>query len=186
MERATLAKFTIKLSAIFFGTILVCLLAAPFLGIGWHLFHGNLISFGGWRIPVPNGYYVTQTRNGPAMFRLSIGAPVFEVPFGHLAFSTFQFRSPFEAGTDYPLFEKTMVEDAVKSGYRFESRQIIPIGDKSAYCVEFSRSTRQPRSSARCAIENTKMFVFFEGDPRYLPDLRSTLQGIHAENVVKQ
>lgn len=179
MTKTDRTKIAVRLLVIFVAAILVCLLVVPFLGYGWHLLHGNFILFAGWRIPVPNGYYVIEERKGPAMFRLSLGAPIFEVPFAHLSFYNFPSRGVFLAENDYPLFEKTMVEEAIKSGYELQSRQTVSVGDKSAYCMDFTRSTKQPRSIARCAVENSKIFVFYEGDPRYLPDLRTTLQGIY-------
>jgi hypothetical protein len=156
------------------------LLIVPYLGYGWHLLHGNFILFAGWRIPVPSGYYVTREAKGPGIWRLSLGAPYVEGPFGHFSFH--QSERIFLAGNDYAFFEKAMNEDAVASGYQLESRETVPAGGNSAYCVVFARAAIQPRSIARCAIGNTRIYVFYEGDGRYLPDLRGVLQGMTSEN----
>jgi hypothetical protein len=49
---------------------------------------------------------------------------------------------------------------------------VFPVGNTSAYCAEFNRlETREPSSLVRCALEDRNLYIFFEGDPRYVPDL---------------
>src|SRR5712692_8769137 len=186
MRKVNQAKLALRLLIAALAAIGVCFLVVPLLGFGWQVLHGNSISYAGWRIPLPKGYYMTQERKGPAIWRLSLGAPAFDVPYGHFSFYSLGSPKPlFSAARDYRLFEETMVKEAVESGHHLESRQTLSIGDKSAYCLEFIRETKQPRSLARCAVENSNFYVFYEGDPRYLPGLRSLLQGMSPEKPGK-
>jgi hypothetical protein len=178
-------RFVLKLVAIFIGVYAFLLLFVPLLGFGWHLLHGNYISHNGWRIPIPEGYYVTNEPHGPAIWKLTLGAPRFEVPFAHVSFYTRQ-THPFKASVDYAPFEESMTRNAADSGHHFKERRVIPVGNGSAYCVEFSREKKQPRSLVRCAVEDSNMYIFFEGDSRYLPDLTNTLREMSLEAPYRQ
>jgi hypothetical protein len=180
VRKTNFLKLALKYVALFIGVYAFLLLFVPLLGFGWHLFHGNYISHHGWRITVPKGYYVTNEPHGPAFWKLTLGAPHFEVPFAHVSFYTSGNR-PFKAATDYSRFEDSQIRNALESGYHFKQRAVLPIGNRSAYCVELDREKKQPRSVVRCAVEESNMYILFEGDPRYIPELARTLQEMFIE-----
>jgi hypothetical protein len=152
------------------------------LSTGWHLLHGNSISYAGWKIPVPRGYYARQNRGVPFIWTLSLGAPVFRSQYGRLSFYSWQGPAhPFSRDKDYPGFEESVSQAAAESGHQLKSRRTISLGDKSVYCLEFARETRQPRSLVRCAVEKSIIYPFYEGDPRYLPDMFTIFQGMSPE-----
>lgn len=66
MRKTNFLKLALKCVAIFVGGYAFFLLFVPELGFGWHLLHGNFISYHGWRIAVPKSYYVTNELHGPA------------------------------------------------------------------------------------------------------------------------
>jgi hypothetical protein len=63
----------------------IVLLVIPLLGPGGHLLHGDFISYGGWRVPVPKGFYVGKSKMGPAMWKHTLGIPLFNAPYGHIS-----------------------------------------------------------------------------------------------------
>ncbi len=181
VRKTRFIKLLVKCAALSVSAIL--LLFVPLLGFGWHLLHGNSISHHGWRITVPKSYYVTNEPHGPAIWKLTLGAPRFEVPFAHVSFYTSGNR-PFKAATDYSRFEDSQIRNALESGYHFKQRTMLPIGNRSAwsaYCVELDREKKQPRSVVRCAVEESNMYILFEGDARYIPDLITILKEMYIE-----
>jgi hypothetical protein len=180
VRKTKFLKVLLKCVALFVSAYAFFLLFVPLLGFGWHLLHGNFISYHGWRIPVPRGYYVTNEPHGPAFWKLSLGAPRFEVPFAHVSFYNLH-KHLFKATADYAAFEENMTRNAAESGHHVKQRRVLPIGNRSAYCVEFAREQRQPRSLLRCAVEDSSIYIFFEGDARCLPELARTLQEMFIE-----
>lgn len=164
------------------GVSIGCLLAVPFFGFGWHVFHKDYISYGGWKIPVPKSYYVRLGERGPAIWKLSLGLPFFDAPFSHVSFFS---SKPFVGTSDAERFFQAVSETASEDGYRFKAKHIVSIGTKTAFCYEFARSEKQPRSLMRCATENDNIFPFFEGDARYIPELFSILSGMSQEPVTE-
>jgi hypothetical protein len=171
------------LAGIFIAAICGVLLVVPFFGFGWHVFHATYISYAGWKIPVPKGYYVRQGEKGPAIWKLSFGAPFFDAPFSHVSF--FSAKKPFAGTSDTERFFQAVSETATEDGYQFKAQRIVSIGTKTASCFEFARSGKQPRSLMRCATENDNIFSFFEGDARYIPELFSTLSGMSQETATE-
>ncbi len=51
----------------------------------------------------------------------------------------------------------------------------------SVYCLEFAKSTGEPNAVARCAIEGSTLFPWYEGDKKYLPDFYAMLRGMSLE-----
>jgi hypothetical protein len=180
VRKTNFLKLALKYVALFIGVYAFLLLFVPLLGFGWHLLHGNFISYHGWRITVPKGYYVTNEPSGPAFWKLTLGAPHFGVPFAHVSFYALH-AHPFKATADYASFEENMTRNAVESGHHLKQRRVLPIGNRSAYCVEFGREQGQPRSLLRCAVEDSTLYIFFEGDARYIPELARTLQEMFIE-----
>jgi hypothetical protein len=128
------------------------LCVVPFLGYGWHMLHSDYIPYAGWKIFVPKQYYVTAGPHGPNLWRYSLGAPQFEVPFSHVSFfnSPHQFRAP----TDYAKFEQGVTQYEKESGCQFNGTRAVLAGNTPAYCMEFRRQSKEPLSPVRCAIEN--------------------------------
>jgi hypothetical protein len=183
MGRVTFLKNGLRMpcGGLFVGLLayLVLLFLIPFLGYGWHLLHGSYISYAGWKIPVPRIYFATKEIEGPALWRLSLGMPTFEAPYAHVNF----FSSPhqFKTATDYAKFEGSLTKQAKECGYQFKGKSIVPTANTSAYCIEFSRQSKEPRSLVRCAVENMGIYAFYEGDSRYVPDLLNILRQMSLE-----
>jgi hypothetical protein len=173
------------LRGILIGTLCVVVMWLSFgsvVSFGWHLLRGSSISYAGWRIPVPKHYFAEQHRGMPSIWILSVGAPAFHLPSGTLTFRTWQGHPhPFSKEKDYLGFEEGLAQAAAESGHQFKSRQTISVGNRSVYCWEFARETEQPLLLLRCAFENSNIYAFYEGDPRYLPDIFGIIQGMHPE-----
>jgi hypothetical protein len=184
------AKLTLKFLCVLIGVSLMPLLLVPLLGPGWHLLHGDFISYGDWRIPVPKGFSVKNTQEGPTMWRLTLGIPIFDTPYGGISIyglsGSSPTREPFEYDRDYSRFEEVVTQEAHQSGYRFESKRTTAVGRSSGYCLEFTRIGDRKhdvrgRSLVRCAVENSTAVLFYEGDPRYIPEVVTMLQGMSLE-----
>jgi len=172
-------KLGFRLVGVFIGAFIIFLLVVPLLGPLWHLVHGNGISYGGWRVPVPGGFYVRNSQEGPTMWKLNSGIPLFRASYGHV--SLFRHTQPFAFDRDYPGFEERVVQDSYQDGYQLKTKRTIPVAKGSAYCLEFTRSSGEQHSLLRCAVEGNPLVVFYEGDPRYVPDVFTVLQGMSPE-----
>jgi hypothetical protein len=188
--RKKLAKLMIHLLGVFIGVVLIFLLLVPLLGPGWHLLRGDFISFGGWSIPVPKGFYAKESPDGLILWKYTFGIPFFDAPYGHISVYGLSSLTParqlFEYDRDYPRFESGVTQEAARSGYRLEWKRATPVGRSSGYCLEFTRSAGLKhavpgRSLLRCAIEGSTAVLFYEGDPRYIPDVFTMLQGMSLE-----
>ena len=163
-----------KLLCVFAVVLVFLLCVVPFLGYGWHLLHGDTISYKGWKILVPKSYMVRNGAEGPVLWRHSFGVPWFHVPYAYVSF--FSSAHQFQASTDYTKFEQSMSESAGESGHQLKNRNVMSTGDTTAYCIEFTRYGKEPRALVRCAVQGEKIYAFFEGSPRYIPDLFNILK----------
>jgi hypothetical protein len=173
-------KLMLRLLAVFLGVILIILLVIPLLGPCWHLLYGDAISYGGWKVPVPKGFYVWKSQEGPTMWKESFGIPFFNAPYGHISLFH-RPQPPFSFDRDYAGFKQRLTQDAIEKGYELKAERTAQVGKNSGYCLEFTRSP-EPRSLLRCAVENSGVVLFYEGDSRYIPDALSALQGM-SENT---
>jgi len=176
-------RLMLRLLAIFVGVLLIALLVVALLGPGWHLLHGDFISYGGWRIPVPKGFYAGKSQMGPTMWKHSLGIPLFNVPYGHISLYSRPDQQPFAYDRDYSRFEKGVTQEASQSGYQLNSKRTISAGKNSGYCLEFRRLSGEPQSLVRCAVDNSVVMLFYEGDPRYISDVFTALQGMSLEST---
>ncbi len=133
----------------------------PLLGPCWHLMFGDAISYAGWRVPVPKGFYVRKSQKGPTMWKQSLGIPLFDVSYGHISlYSVGPAQQPFTCDRDYSRFEKGVTQEATQSGYQLLAKRTASVGKSSGYCLEFARAGVEPRSLVRCAIENSVVVLF--------------------------
>jgi len=183
---AKVGRIFVMLLVTFVVTICAYLLVVPLLGYGWHVLHGTYISYAGWKITVPRDYYVIQQRRGPAIWKLSFGAPLFDVPFSHVSFYSLPPGTAAFMGTGDPArYDKAVTQTAKERGYQLKSKHFVTIGNKAAACLEFARNGKQPRSLVRCAAEDANIYPFFEGDSRYIPDLFDALKRMSQEPSVE-
>ncbi len=183
MLTSKVAKRVFQYTGVGVGAFLIVLLVIPLLGPVWHALHGDSIYLDGWKIPVPKGFYVSKDQKDRAMWRLTLGIPLFNGPYGHISF--YHLRptpQPFVFDRDYPQFRKAAIQEASHSGYRLNSEHTVSVERVSGYCLDFMRPVGRSRSLIRCAVENSPFFVFYEGDPRYVPDVFTTLQGMSLES----
>lgn len=184
MSKTGALKLTVRLLGIFVGVLLIFLLLVPLLGPGWHVLYGDFISYDGWRIPVPKGFYVRQSPKGPTMWKYTIGVPFLDVPYGHISlYSLGSTQRPFSYDRDYTGFEKGVIQEADVSGYQLKTKRTVSVGQTSGYCLEFTRRLGKPQSLLRCVTENSRLVFFYEGNSEYVPDALATLQGMSLEGI---
>ena len=167
-------RLVLRLAVACFACVSVVLFAVPLLGPCWHLLFGDKISYAGWTIPVPKGFYLRDSAGGPAMWKLNLGTPLFAVPYGHVSLF-FRPGQPFLFSQHYRRFAASISEDAATGGYAVQERTLVS-GGSPAYCLQLDRHSVEPNSLVRCAIEGTGVAVFYEGDKKYLPDFFSVLE----------
>jgi len=184
------AKLALQILGVFIAAILIPLLVVPLLGPGWHLLHGDFISYAGWRIPVPKAFSEKNSQAGLDMWKLTLGIPIFDAVYGHISIygtgSLSPTRQPFNYERDYSRLETGVTQEAHQSGYRFESKRNVSVGKDAGYCLEYTRSVSikhevRGRSLLRCVIEDSVVAVYYEGDPRYVPEVFAMLQGMSFE-----
>jgi hypothetical protein len=183
MLKSKVGKRVFQYAGVGVGAYLILLLVIPLLGPGWHLLHGDFISYGGWRIPVPRGFYVGKSQMGPTMWKHTLGAPLLNVPYRHISLYSRPDQQPFAFDRDYSRFEKGVTQEASRSGYHLKAKRTVSVGKNSASCLEFTRSSGEPRSLLRCVVENSVLVLFYEGDPGYIPDVFATLQGMSLQST---
>src|SRR5467141_4334772 len=176
------SKLMLRLFAVFLGVILLVLLVIPLLGPCWHLLYGDAISYADWKVPVPSGFYVRKSQEGLTMWKESFGIPFFNAPYGHISLFHRPPQQPFSFDRDYVRFKQELTQDAAEKGYELKEERTAQVGKTSGYCLEFTRSP-QPRELLRCAVENSVVVFFYEGDQRYIPAALSALQGMSLENT---
>ena len=176
-------KLMLRLLGVFIGALLIALFMVPLLGPGWHLIHGDFISYGGWRVPVPKGFYVRKSQQGPTMWKQTFGIPFFDASYGHISlYSRSPAQQPFAYDRDYSRFEERVTQEASQSGYKLTSKRTISVSKNTGYCLEFMRVSGEPRSLLRCTVESSAVVLFYEGDPRYISDVFTALQGMSLES----
>jgi hypothetical protein len=167
-------RVLLRLVIAFVGCGVLVLGAVPLLGPTWHLLFGDKVSYAGWEIPVPKGFYVRKSQDRLTMWKLSFGVPLFAVPYGHVSLF-FRPGPSFLLSQHYQQFAETVSQEAAVGGYAVQ-RQTFAAGGSPAYCLQLGRSAAPPNSLVRCAIEGTGIAVFYEGDRRYLPDFYTLLE----------
>jgi len=166
------------------GMILV-LAAVPLLAPVWHLWHGDSISWQGWKISVPKGFCARSDQN-PTLWKFAFGAPFLNLSYGHISlFHRPTGQLPFEFGRDFGHFAASVTEVAKQDGYRFASKKTLKVGDTTAHCLEFESEVDSSRALLRCAIEDSLVVIFYEGASRYVPDFLSVLEGMSRQGVAR-
>jgi hypothetical protein len=178
MQSIRIAKLFLRIISVALGTWLITLLAIPLFGSAWHILHGDFISYQGWKIPVPKGFYVRNSHTEPTMWKHSIGSPFFSAPYGHISLFNRPNQQPFVYQRDYSNFEKNLTDDARRSGYKIDGMRTTSVGNQPAYCLQFTRSSDESQLLLRCVIENSPVALFYEGSPRYAPDAFAALRGM--------
>src|SRR5271156_5966903 len=179
--KRVLRCFTAGLVACIFG-----LLGIPLYGWCWHVLHGNSIYFENWTLPVPKGYFVRDSHDGsiqkrqygPTMWKLTLGAPLLNTPSGHLSFYSRKPLQPFFFERDYPRFKAGLFQSATEEGFQLTSEREVPVGNSIGRCLEFGRTGVASEMLVTCAIENSVVVAFYDGDSRYSQDFFDTLRGM--------
>jgi hypothetical protein len=99
------------------------------------------------------------------MWKLTMGIPFFNVPYGHISLYVLANQQPFRYGRDYSRFEKSFSKVAIESGYQRDGEETVPAGKASAYYLRFTRSS-DGQLSLRCFIENSVVVLFYEGSSK--------------------
>jgi hypothetical protein len=66
------------------------------------------------------------------MWKLTMGMPFFNVPYGHISLYVLANQPPFLYGRDYSRFEKGFSKVAIESGYQRDGEETVPAGEASA------------------------------------------------------
>lgn len=170
------SRLILRLLGVLLGALLVILLSIPLLGPCWHILYGDSIFYADWKIPVPKGFYVRRSEEGPTMWKESFGIPFFKAPYGHI--SLFRRQQPFSFERDYLQFRNGLTQDAAERKYEFKAERTVQVGKNPGYCLEFGQSSQ--RTLLRCTVENSSVVFFYEGDPQYVPEAFSSFRGMSA------
>jgi len=158
--------------------LLLWISSIPFWGELWHAVHRNAISYGGLTIVVPSSFYLRESESGPAMWRLSLGYPMFHTAYGLISMYGGQNKHAFVYATDYRTFAFGVTTAAYEDGFVFSGSQRVPMAGTVADCLEFRTPNDGTEALIRCAVENSPVVFFYRGHPRYIPVFLSTLRSV--------
>jgi hypothetical protein len=174
----------IRLLSIAVCVIVAVLTMVALLGPAWHMLRGTTIFFAEWVLPVPEGFFVTNSSRGPNMWRVTLGTPFFSRPYGHVSL----YRRPevFSFDRDYGGFKDGITQASQAQGYGVVSEHVVVADGTSVYCRELQRRAPAPRSLMRCSVEGSNLVIFYEGDPSYLAGFATILQGMAHARVTNR
>src|SRR5271166_4287007 len=140
MNSNLLTKLGIIVVVACISAVVVSFLVGPALGLGWHLLHGNAISYAGWTVSIPKGFFARLDQGRPSLWALAPGSPVLRSSYGRVTlYRTPDNTHPFSIDAHGAEFAAAMSQAAGESGHRFQSKRSVPVGDGTAFCVEFIR-----------------------------------------------
>jgi hypothetical protein len=58
------------------------------------------------------------------------------------------------------------------------------MGDTASFCLEFAGANPEARYLVRCAVGNTPLIFYYEGERQYVADFYSMLEGMSPEKPV--
>ena len=120
---------------------------------------------------------------GLTMWKQALGVPLFDVPYGHISlYSLGPDQQSFAHDGDYSQFDIGITQVANQAGYQLKSKGTVAVGQGSGYCMEFTPPASESRELLRCAIENDRMVIFYEGDAKYTQDVLMMLKRMSHEN----
>ena len=169
--------FLLAILASAFGYILL-LLAIPFLGLGWHLFHRSFIASNGCRIPVPKDFYVSGSVQQPTMWKYTLGVPLLKRPFGLIGIRPGPSGANFEIENDLENSSPRIIATAQGEGLTLRSTRTVESGMGKAFCFEFSEPIGKYGITVRCAIDGTPILMIYGGDDRFSAEFYWTVQRI--------
>jgi hypothetical protein len=141
------------------GGYFAALASVPFLGYGWQFLHGSSIVFAGWRIPVPAGFYMTQSEKSRTLWRLSIGMPIRKGPYGQI---TLFHQSKPVSGREFDRdLEAGFVRAAQIEGYALSAKRELRVADTRAVCFEFTRFGETGLRRALCRRKWRRVAVVY-------------------------
>lgn len=156
-------------------------ISVPFWGSTWHFFHGESLYYREWKIPVPSNFYVRGTGSDrPSMWRMTLGMPITRGPYGHISVYTQQLPGdrPFSYKSDYQRFSNVINWQERQNGFTLRSHTALPVDRTVAYCLDFAHRENATKTLMDCAIDNSRIVVFYDGDRKYLSEFLTTLQGM--------
>jgi hypothetical protein len=163
------------------ATPLIAMLFVPFLGMTWHLLHGNFISYRQWKIRVPSDFYVSHGAKGPFLWKLTLGFPLWRGPYGVIGIS--ELSHSFEYEEEYPRFMTGADMAAQDQGYKFLSSTDVSVGKTLGHCLEYGPLHDATKSFVQCTVEHTSLLFSFRGHTKYIPILFSTIQTISDQSA---
>lgn len=178
MKTAKPTRLILAITIAFMGGYILLLLTVPFLGVGWHLIHGNFIESSGCRIPVPKQFYVSANAEQPTMWKHTLGIPLLKRPFGMIGIRPRSPATSFEFANDFDNSSKRMIAVARQEGLTLRSNRLISTGAGNAYCFEFSNTDARSEVTVRCALDDTPLLMIYGGDERFSADFYLSVKGV--------
>lgn len=151
------------------------------LSFEYHLRHGDTVFANGVRVPVPKDFYVSSQDRVHDDLALSLFSSSVGIPFHRGAAASMSvFQSPSS-----PAFQPAQLERLVDltinlakgDGFGLKATTNLSIANRPGYCLQFA-SERDVEVLQRCFIEGSTVVIYFRGNPKYLGDFGSVLNGI--------
>jgi len=139
----------------------------------WHATHGNSLALGGWRVPIPTSYW--RFGNHQLFYVFSYGAPTFRKDeYGSISAQIHQVSVDV---TEQRIAAAVMREAAIE-GYILEGRKTVHSAATKTYCFQFIDTSNPTRVAVRCVTSSGELFVFFEGNRKFVGDIYNVVSGL--------
>jgi hypothetical protein len=159
-------------------TILLGMFSVTHLGLLWHLWHGNVVTFARWRVPVPKNYY----RFGNTFFAHSFGSPLIETrPYSTIHIAVLSAGPELSASGKPPSYERLkggVVTVANEDGYKLEEERTVQSVAGATYCFQFAAKPSARDALVRCITGSGDLLVSFKGSRQYIPDIYQVVEGL--------
>jgi hypothetical protein len=146
----------------------------------WHATHGNSLALGGWSVPIPTSYW--RFGNHQVFFVYSYGAPIFrKEEYGSISAQIHQVSGVV---TEQRITAAVMREAAVE-GYVLEGRKTVQSAATTTYCFQFIDRSHPAAVVVRCVASSGELYVFFEGNRRFVGDVYEVVNGLRRLQVTE-
>jgi len=155
--------------------LVVVYVALPLNAKVWHLTHGGFIQCGGFRVPVPSGWYPESIDGGCQIIR-----PTYTFRLQHqLQHSVKVFLNVTNApSVDDKQWRQDVIARLQREGKNFRGTTELVVGGIPTVCFEWNAADNSSDSVIACNVDKRMVVNFFYDDQKCKSDFNEILRGI--------
>lgn len=155
-----------------FLTVLMCVFLPEVTALGWHLSHGNSVTFHEWDVPVPTGWRSFTKDDDLYIQRMH------RFYFVDRGFSQVVITTLVSGISNSQAQKKSLVEHAAGQRYQFLGEHKIRLKSQDGYCLSFATVKNLQRIWITCDVPEVGLSLNFMGDQVYAPTLDFVIERI--------